>query len=215
MRDEWTFAMLDIAGFTALTEAHGDDQAADLAVGFATLIADLLTPADQVVKTIGDAVLVASQNSSASLRLLRNVLCATYEEQSFPVVRVGVHHGPAVRRAGDFFGGAVNLSARVAAEAAGGQVLATGRVATAARDGGRAIRPLGPRRLKNVADPVELWEVDLHVFPAERSIDPVCRMLVEHSRCAGQLVHRDTQYWFCSLTCAGMFAASPDRYNSA
>ena len=31
---EWTFAMVDLAGFTALTEAHGDAEAADLAINF-------------------------------------------------------------------------------------------------------------------------------------------------------------------------------------
>lgn len=33
--EEWTFAMIDLAGFTALTETHGDEQAADLATSFA------------------------------------------------------------------------------------------------------------------------------------------------------------------------------------
>lgn len=34
---EWTFALVDLAGFTALTETHGDEQAADLATEFADL----------------------------------------------------------------------------------------------------------------------------------------------------------------------------------
>ena len=39
-----------------------------------------------------------------------------------------MHHGPAVHRAGDWYGATVNLAARVAALAAGGEVLLTGSV---------------------------------------------------------------------------------------
>ena len=37
MRIEATFAFVDMAGFTALTEAQGDEDAADLATMFAEL----------------------------------------------------------------------------------------------------------------------------------------------------------------------------------
>jgi adenylate cyclase len=47
--NKWTFAMVDLAGFTALTEAHGDDDAADLAVTFANLAAECLDPGDCLV----------------------------------------------------------------------------------------------------------------------------------------------------------------------
>ena len=33
-----------------------------------------------------------------------------------PAVRVGMHHGSAIERDGDYFGAAVNLAARVSAE---------------------------------------------------------------------------------------------------
>ena len=36
-RIQATFAFVDLAGFTALTEAQGDEDAADVAVRFATL----------------------------------------------------------------------------------------------------------------------------------------------------------------------------------
>ena len=47
-----TFVFADIAGFTALTEAHGDHEAAALAAEFASAVRAELSPgAGQYVKT--------------------------------------------------------------------------------------------------------------------------------------------------------------------
>ena len=49
-----------------------------------------------------------------------------------PAVRVGLHHGPAIERDGDYFGAAVNLATRVAAVTTGGEVLLTAHTAALA-----------------------------------------------------------------------------------
>jgi class 3 adenylate cyclase len=55
-----TIAFVDLAGFTALTEAHGDKQAADLAERFLELARNALGRSHRLVKVIGDAVMFAS-----------------------------------------------------------------------------------------------------------------------------------------------------------
>jgi len=209
---EWTFAMVDLAGFTALTESHGDDHAADLATGFADLVRAELGQSDRLVKTIGDAVLLACPEPTSAVHLVRQVITACYSQASYPVARVGINHGPAAQRGDDFFGASVNLAARVAAQAGGGQVLATRAVAAAAQDLGYSTRPLGPIALKNVSEAAELWEVHLLDAPLEHSVDPVCRMLVDHEAAVGRLDHDGQVYWFCSLECVGTFASDPTRY---
>ena len=51
-----TFLFADIAGFTALTEAHGDDHAADLVANFCEAVRVLPEYDARAVKSIGDAV---------------------------------------------------------------------------------------------------------------------------------------------------------------
>jgi YHS domain-containing protein len=46
-------------------------------------------------------------------------------------------------------------------------------------------------------------------------IDPVCRMVVDTEHAAGRLAYEGDAYYFCSLTCAGLFAQQPDRYTAA
>ena len=50
-----TFAFADLAGFSALTEAHGDDEAAGLIDRFESSANDSLVEGDRLVKSIGDA----------------------------------------------------------------------------------------------------------------------------------------------------------------
>jgi class 3 adenylate cyclase/YHS domain-containing protein len=209
---ERTFCFVDLAGFTALTAAHGDLDAVDLLDRFAGLTRESLSSGDELVKTIGDAVMLTSPSPEAGVAVLASLLERGSEATGFPLLRAGAHHGPAVRRGGDYLGATVNLAARVAGHAGGGQVLATSSVAFAARARGIDVTELGTRRLRNLAQPVELFEI--HLGDSERSstIDPVCRMRVEPEHAVGSLCHADQRFWFCSVACVAAFAASPDSY---
>ncbi len=134
------------------------------------------------------------------------------DEPDFPVLRAGLHHGEAVERGEDVFGGAVNLTARVAAAARGGQVLVTARVADAARSAGIPVTPLGTVTFRNVREPVDLFDLDFGVGRSAQVIDPVCRMRIASERAPARLHLDGIDYWFCSTRCLGLFAADPGAY---
>ena len=115
-----TFLFADLAGFTALTEAHGDDQAADLVGGFCAAVRELLAAHQaREVKAIGDALMLRAVDAAAAIRLGLCIVHDVGAQHGFPLVRVGMHTGPAVERDGDWFGATVNLAARVSAAASG------------------------------------------------------------------------------------------------
>lgn len=208
-RVEATIGFMDLAGFTALTEAHGDEDAANLATRFAELTRRALRRGDRLVKTIGDAVLVTSPNPEQGLALAERVFTKAAQDPSFPPLRAGLHHGPAVCRDDDVFGAAVNLAARVAAEAYAGELLGTTEIAAAARKANIAVADLGAVPLKNVRGAIPLFSMALVVGTAETPIDPVCQSPVDRRAATGRLRFRDDEYWFCSLTCAAAFASNP------
>lgn len=211
-----TFVFADIAGFTALTEAHGDEQAADLVAGFCRAVAaELPASGGRQVKTIGDALMLSIPDPAEAILLGLRITHELMRGHGAPAVRVGLHHGRAIERDDDYFGAAVNLAARVSAEASSGEVLLTADTASLAPDlEGVVYEPRGRRTLRNVHEPVELFaavranEATQGTLPC----DPVCRMAVDPERAAGRLVHEDTDYFFCSLECAGHFARHPDRF---
>jgi class 3 adenylate cyclase/YHS domain-containing protein len=211
-----TFAFADIAGFTALTEAHGDEAAFALVSDFTNAVrAELDSVQGEHVKTIGDALMLRIPDPSDGIVLGLRIANDLMLDHGAPAIRVGLHHGQALENDGDYFGAAVNLAARVSALATGGEVLVSGSTAALAPDlDGVFYESRGRQTLKNVAEPVE-------VFAALRlgglsgdalPIDPVCRMAVDPDRAAGRLVHDGGIYFFCSLSCTGAFAQQPDRY---
>jgi adenylate cyclase len=212
-----TFVFADIAGYTALTEAHGDADAAELAATFCREMSEVARASGgELIKTIGDAVMVRHGDPAEGVLLGLTAAHEVMAGHGFPAVRVGMHHGPAICREGDWFGATVNLAARVAAVAAGGEVLVT----EAVRDGARALDSVefesrGHHRMRNVSAPVPLFAaVPEDRSPEAHDVDPVCRMLVAEGREAGTLRHEDVLYRFCSLDCARQFLRDPDAYTS-
>jgi class 3 adenylate cyclase/YHS domain-containing protein len=211
-RVERTFCFVDLSGFAALTEAHGDLDAVDLLDRFFNLVRQSLGSEDELVKSIGDAVMVASASPEGAVSVLAGLWARLSEEAWFPLPRAGANHGPAVGRDGDYIGGAVNLAARVADHAGGGQALATAAVAAAASARGFKVVELGAQRLRNLTEKVELFQIILGANEGDEVIDPVCRMRVEPEFAAGSLHHECRRFWFCSMSCVAAFAADPGRY---
>ena len=113
-----TFMFADIAGFTALTEAHGDEHAARLVADFCDAVrAELPVFRGTQVKTIGDALMLRIGDPRHAVLLGLRIAHEVLTGHGVPTVRVGMHHGPAIERDGDYIGAAVNLAARVSAAA--------------------------------------------------------------------------------------------------
>lgn len=207
-----TFGFVDLAGFTALTDAHGDREAVALVDRFEAAASAALSADDQLVKTVGDAVMLRFATIANAITGTAAIFGRCTSEAGFPVLRAGLHHGPAIARGDDWFGATVNLAARVAAQARGGQLLATAQVARTARQSGVTVTGLGLCRLRNVTAPVELFDISVGAPVAGTVIDPVCRMQVQIAAATGTLRHNGTDWWFCSMDCAAAFATAPDRY---
>jgi adenylate cyclase len=211
-----TFVFADIAGFTALTEAHGDEAAIELIEAFSHAVdCELPRIGGEHVKTIGDALMLRVPDPGDAIHLGLWITHEAMRDHGSPAVRVGLHHGEAIARSGDYFGANVNLAARVSSAAAGGEVLVSGHTAALVPDlQGVIFESRGRKSLRNVSEPVELFaalragESRLDSFP----IDPVCQMAVDPARAPGQLKYDDTVYFFCSITCVAAFATNPDRF---
>src|SRR5450759_534596 len=159
-----TFLFADLAGFTALTEAHGDERAADLVQEFSEQAAAVLDRhGGEHIKTIGDALMLRIASAAGAIRLGVELVGEAMPDHGYPEIRVGMHHGPALQRGDDWFGATVNLAARISALAAGGEVLLSEATREAAGElDGIQLQDRGPARLRNVAHPVHLFAAVAH-----------------------------------------------------
>jgi adenylate cyclase len=150
-----TFCFVDLTGFTRYTEEEGDEEALDLIERFVETVEATLPSEATIVKTIGDEVMVVSPEPATLTEWAVGFL-ALFQERPQP--RVGIHHGAAVFRDGDYFGGDVNLTHRVVSRALGGEVLVTEALVKAAGDSDfLRFDAIGEVVLKGFPDPISLY----------------------------------------------------------
>ena len=207
-----TFVFADLAGFTALTEAHGDSSANRIAADFVAGVRRILANYDaEEVKTIGDEVMIRAVDPETAVRIGLQIVDQLAFHRS-PPVRVGVHSGPAIHRDGDWFGSTVNVASRVANAAKPGEVLLTDATRSELGDGFE-LEARGARYLKNVPKLVPVYGVGGSGPTSDRlEIDPVCRMAVSIARADSTKKRRGLTYYFCSAECRHQFDQDPRRY---
>jgi adenylate cyclase len=207
---------VDLCGFTSLTSAMGDLAAADVVDRFARIVRDVVGRSPgQVVKQIGDGFMLLFPDAASAVRCGLALEQRVSAQPQFPSARSGLHWGPVLYRDGDYVGAAVNVAARVAAEAAAHQVLVTAPIAdVAARLADVDVVAAWERRLKGVPTPVELFEARpaTPTPAATKLVDPVCRMELAHGEVAARATIEAREHVFCSTTCLQQFTAAPERY---
>ena len=156
-----TFVFADLAGYTALTEERGDEAAARLAREFRRTMRALSREYGATqVKSMGDGVMIWAPDPADAVALAARAVEVVGTRSDLLPVRVGVHTGPAVMRGCDWYGSAVNVAARLAAQAEPNQALVSAATSSAA--GGRLVAALDDRRevtLRGVTATVAAWRL--------------------------------------------------------
>lgn len=151
-------AFADLVGFTKLGEQLRPEDLEHVADQLVVFAAEVIAPPVRLVKSVGDAVLLVSPDPLALLDAAFDLLERVEQEGAgFPQVRIGIAYGPAVSRAGDWFGRPVNLASRLTGVARTGSVV----VDAALRDQlvgveGVVWSRIGDRRLKGVERSITL-----------------------------------------------------------
>jgi adenylate cyclase len=158
-RNAHSFLFADLVGYTAFTVARGDESGAELAVRFGLTVRALAGEHGlEFVKAMGDAAMVHGRDAVQIVRLGLRLAHDGPAPAWRPPVRIGVHTGPAIAAEGDWFGTTVNVAARVAASARGGELLLTGDACRELRsEAGLDLVDQGRRRLRGVPAPVRVY----------------------------------------------------------
>jgi hypothetical protein len=163
-----TFLFTDVEGSTRRWEADADEMRIALAAHDEVLRGTIEGHAGWLFKHTGDGVCAAF----ASPRSAVDAAVAAQRALELPV-RMGLATGEAELRDGDYFGAVLNRAARVMAAGHGGQILLAD--STAGLLSGVDLIDLGPRRLRDLPNPVGIFQVHargLHTdFPPLRALD--------------------------------------------
>jgi adenylate cyclase len=154
---ELAVCFADLVGFTRLGEEVPPDELGRLAVRLEALATEAAEAPVRLIKMIGDAAMLASPDPRPLLETALNMLdSANAEGEDFPQLRAGAALGPALSRAGDWFGRPVNLASRITQIARPGSLLAEREIRDSA-DEAYHWSYAGERRLRGIRDPVRLF----------------------------------------------------------
>lgn len=155
-----TFLFTDIEGSTRRWESDADAMRQALAAHDDVMRETVAAHDGWLFKHTGDGVCAAF----GSPRTAIDAAIAAQRVLSLPV-RMGIATGEAELRGEDYFGTALNRAARVMSAGHGGQILIDGL--TAGLLTGVDFVPLGARRLRDIARPVEVFQVQASGLPSE------------------------------------------------
>jgi adenylate cyclase len=158
----------DMVGFTKLGQ-RDEEEALRLRKEHQSLLRPLFAVhGGREVKTLGDGFLVEFPSAVESVRCAIEIQGAAAQRNSHPsskeriVLRVGIHLGDVVEEGSDIVGDAVNVASRIEPLAEPGGICVSGSVFDQVRNKLRVpLEKLGPRTLKNVEYPVDLYRVVL------------------------------------------------------
>jgi predicted ATPase len=163
-----TFLFTDVEGSTRRWESDADAMRAALAAHDLVLRGAIEAHGGWLFKHTGDGVCAAFGSPRAAV----DAAVAAQRALELPV-RMGLATGEAELREGDYFGAVLNRAARVMAAGHGGQILLAD--STAGLLSGVDLIDLGPRRLRDLPTPVQVFQVQADGlrtdFPSLRALD--------------------------------------------
>jgi len=169
----------DMVGYTALSQRDESLALQLLEKHNSVLRAILERYQGREVKTIGDAFLLEFDSALDATLCAIDIQTALADQNRMAdpdervLIRIGIHVGDVVHRNGDVFGDAVNIASRIVRFADQGGICISEQVYAQVRN--KVQRPLlemPQQPLKNVEQPVTLYQVVLEAEPGVRSRPP-------------------------------------------
>lgn len=151
---------VDISGFTRYTEEAGVEKAFEQADQLRQDIQTTLPDSARMIKLTGDGAMIVGSEAAELARWAADF--ANRPDKIFRL-RIGMDFGEALYRDGDYFGGAVNMAARVLNRADAEEALATESLKNQIKNraaAGLRFQSIGKVRLKGFDDPVELYRIE-------------------------------------------------------
>jgi predicted ATPase/class 3 adenylate cyclase len=166
----YAFLFTDIEGSTARWEASPADMRVALGRHDEMLRAQVAEAGGRIFKATGDGAFAVFASAgpalTAALRAQAAFAAADFRAVGGLKIRMAVHAGPASPRGDDFFGPALNRTARLLAAAHGGQILVSAAAASMAESlvegglpAGASLLDLGRYRLKDLGQAEAIFQL--------------------------------------------------------
>ena len=211
MRVERNFAFIDLSGFSALTEAEGDERAVSLLTEFRARVRDICSRRGvRIAKWLGDGAMLVNVEATPVLASILELQGAVGRGDGPAGIRCGASAGAVILLEGDdYIGHSVNVAARLCDLARSGEVLvASGMVDHLPR--WASVRGTAETAVRGLENPIPVARVGFRPLDGPSVPDPVCGIAL--TRAVAEAVDRDPvgeEVLFCSLSCHDTWQRRP------
>lgn len=159
-RVQRTFGFVDVSGFTAYTDTHGDASAVELLERIRGRIRRLASiHGVRIAKWLGDGAMLVSVEPENGIEAVVAMVELNREQESMPL-RAGISSGGVILFEGDdHIGTAVNLAARLCDMAGPGEILAPASMQSSLLVNTNAV-PHGQHRVPGFAAPIDIVRLE-------------------------------------------------------
>ncbi len=200
MRVDRCFAFVDLCGFTAFAERHGDERVVLVLAEMRTALRESSARRGvRIVKWLGDGAMLSSTMNDAVVGLVVELRERMAEIIPSLPIRAGLASGPVIMFEGDdYIGYPVNVAARLCAIAQPEQLLATTEVAS---DRPAWVEAMSDKtvQVRGLSHDVSACDLSLADPGSDVVHDPVCGLTIATEHSIGEWATPR----FCSEACLG------------
>lgn len=174
---ESTIMFTDIVGYSAMVGKDESD-ALSLLDEHNNIIFPIIEENEgQIIKLIGDAIFARFLSAYSSLNAATKIQNILSERNSVSKnnqeinIRIGLHSGKVIEKDNDLFGHDVNLCSRIESMSPSGGIAASAQLVNSITSNDFLYREMGFVKLKNIADPHQIYKVYLNSSEYEAETD--------------------------------------------
>jgi adenylate cyclase len=196
-----SFCFVDLSGFTAMTQAAGDEKAVSVLTGFRAAVRDICSRRGvRIAKWLGDGAMLVSVETTPVLAAALELLSRSTDKEV--AVRCGMTTGQVILLEGDdYIGHSVNIAARLCDVASADEILAIPEMVPFLPPWA-AVTETRQLSLRGLVEPVEVVGLGMAAPGDAASPDPVCGIpLSADTAVEVQADRRGARFLFCSESC--------------
>ncbi len=113
MNNNFAILMIDLSGYTALTEVHGGLSAFKTIKEFEKIADSSLIGNSKIIERVGDEILIISSDVVDIALTALKFQELSREKSKFLLTHSGMHYGDVIIKGKSLFGSAINKTARI------------------------------------------------------------------------------------------------------
>ena len=216
MKNKYAILMIDLSGYTALTQVHGALSAFKTIKSFEKIANSSLIGQSKIMERVGDELLIISPDVLDIALTALKIQEQSRDKSEFLLTHSGIHYGEVIIMGHSLFGSAINITSRISGLAKENEILCSMEFIQMLPNSKKfTTRELGRFQFRNLFTDTTVYSLSKPMpkkVLKDSIIDPVCKMIIGIQDIKLKKVYGEDTYHFCSTDCMHLFDKGAERF---